>query len=200
MTTDSTNVTRRQGSDTKTEILDVALSLFVTKGYHPTSMQDIAEAAGLTKGGLYYYLKSKDEVLYLLHDRFIMEGLSWLRKVEEEVNDPEKKLVKLLKTHLAIIDQYKDDITLFFEAMKYLSQEKRQEVKSKRDDYEKIFIKAIEEGRNQGVFSIASSEIAVLYILGAGNFMYTWYKPEGKKTIEELADIFIGMIMNGLVK
>jgi AcrR family transcriptional regulator len=200
MTIDSTNVTRRQGNDTRSEILDIALSLFVQKGYHQTSMQDIADTAGLTKGGLYYYVKSKDDVLFLLHDRFIMEGLSRLRKVEAEDPDPQSKLVNLLKTHMQIIHLYKDDITLFFEAMKYLSPEKHQKVKSKRDEYESIFVRAIEEGKNQGIFNVQDSQIAVLYILGACNFMYTWYKPGGGNSIEELSDIFIGIIMNGLVQ
>jgi AcrR family transcriptional regulator len=200
MSTNHSNVVRRKGSDTITEILDIALSLFVKKGYHQTSMQEIAEAGGLTKGGLYYYIKSKEDVLYLLHDRFIVEGLNWLLNVEAEVKDPQQKLVKLIKAHLEIIDNYKDDITLFFEGMRYLSPEKRQEVQSKRDKYESIFLRAIEEGKQQGIFKIADSRIAVLYILGAGNFMYTWYKPRGRNSIDVLAELFIGLVMNGLVQ
>ncbi len=192
-------MTRRKGNDTRTEILEIALSLFVEKGYHQTSMQDIAEKAGLTKGGLYYYVESKDDVLFMLHDRFIMEGLRRLRKVEAEDADPQRRLVNLLKTHMQIIDLYKDDITLFFEAMKYLSLEKQQKVKEKRDEYESIFLRAIEDGKKQGIFNVPHSHIAVLYILGACNFMYTWYKPGGANSIEELSDIFIGIIMNGLV-
>jgi TetR/AcrR family transcriptional regulator, cholesterol catabolism regulator len=200
LTTESSNVTRRQGNDTKTEILDIALSLFVSKGFHLTSMQDIAETAGLTKGGLYYYLKSKDDVLYLLHDRFIMEGLSRLRLVEGEPLDPQRKLERLLKTHLEIIHNYKDDITLFFDALKYLSPENRDKVQTKRDEYENIFVRVIQEGKEQGVFKTKDSQIVVLYILGACNFMYTWYKPGGEKTIDELSEMFIEMILNGLAQ
>lgn len=149
MTFDGSSVNRRQGSDTKTEILDIALSLFVKKGYHETSMQDIADTAGLTKGGLYYYIKSKDDVLFLLHDRFIVEGLRRLRLVEAEALEPEHKLIELLKMHLQIIDQFKDDITLFFNCMKYLSDDKKQAVQVKRDEYEDIFVRVLEEGKKK---------------------------------------------------
>ncbi|MED4601013.1 TetR/AcrR family transcriptional regulator [Paenibacillus validus] len=198
MTFDGSSVNRRQGSDTKTEILDIALSLFVKKGYHETSMQDIADTAGLTKGGLYYYIKSKDDVLFLLHDRFIVEGLRRLRLVEAESLEPEHKLIELLKMHLQIIDQFKDDITLFFNCMKYLSDDKKQAVQEKRDEYEDIFVRVLEEGKNKGVFKVEDSHIVVLYVLGACNFMHTWYKPGKGKSIEELSDIFITLITKGL--
>jgi AcrR family transcriptional regulator len=198
VTSDLSSVTRRQGSDTKTEILDIALSLFVKKGYHETSMQDIANIAGLTKGGLYYYIKNKDDVLFLLHERFIIEGLRRLRIVAAESLDPELKIIELLKKHLEIIDCYKNDITLFFDCMKYLTSDKKKAVQIKRDEYEQIFVQALEEGKKQGVFQFADSHIIVLYVLGACNFMYTWYKPGKGKTIEELSEIFIGLITKGL--
>jgi AcrR family transcriptional regulator len=191
-------VSRRQGSDTKTEILAIALSLFVKKGFHETSMQDIADAAGFTKGGLYYYIKNKDDVLFLLHERFITEGLRRLRLIEEKPLEPDQKLIELLNMHLEIIDCYKDDITLFFDCMKYLSKEKKQAVQMKRDDYEKIFVQTLEEGRQKGVFQVEDSHIAVLYVLGSCNFMYTWYKPGKGKSIEDLSKIFIGLITKGL--
>jgi AcrR family transcriptional regulator len=198
VTLDPSTVTRRQGSDTKTEILDIALSLFVKKGYHETSMQDIASTAGITKGGLYYYIKNKDDVLFLLHDRFIIEGLRRLRLVEAETLEPERKWIKLIKMHLEIIDRYKEDITLFFDCMKYLSAEKKQEVQIKRDEYEQIFVRVLEEGKQKGIFKIDDCHIIVLYVLGSCNFMYTWYKPGKGKSIEELSEIFIGLITKGL--
>ncbi|ARK29721.1 TetR/AcrR family transcriptional regulator [Halalkalibacter krulwichiae] len=200
MAKESSNVTRRMGKDTKTEILDIALSLFVQKGYHQTSMRDIAETAGFTKGGLYYYVTSKDDILYFLHDRFIKEGLSRLRLVAKENLSPERKLIKLLKTHLEIIHLYKNDITLFFEAIKYLTPERYHEVRKKRESYENLFVKTIEEGRELGVFQVKDSRITVLYILGACNFMHTWYDPNGKKSIEELSELFIELTMEGLNK
>ncbi|ETI69018.1 TetR/AcrR family transcriptional regulator [Neobacillus vireti] len=194
-----TNVLQSKGQDRKVEILDAALTLFVKNGFNRTSIQDIADAAGITKGGLYHYLKSKEEILFLLHERFISEGYSKLKLIEEESLPTEEKLVKLLKTHLEIIKDYKDDITIFYKEYNNLSPENYKIVMNKRDDYESIFINVLEEGRINGVFNIENSRISSFFILGASNFMYHWYNPNGEKPMDELARIYLNIIKNGIL-
>lgn len=194
-----TNVVQSKSQDRKVEILDAALKLFVKKGFNRTSIQDIADAAGITKGGLYHYLKSKEEILFLLHERFISEGFSKLKLIEEESLSTEEKLVKLLKAHLEIIKDFKDDITIFYKEYNNLSPENYKIVLNKRDDYESIFINVLEEGRINGVFNVENSRIASFFILGASNFMYHWYNPNGEKTLEDLARIYLNIIKNGIL-
>jgi len=187
-----------KGQDRKSEILDAALTLFVKNSYHGTSIQDIAHAAGLTKGGLYHHLKSKEEILFLLHERFISEGLKRLQTIEKETLSPKEKLIKLLKAHLEIIHEYKDDITIFFKEWGSLSGENFKIVKKKRTEYEKIFIKVLEEGKQEGIFTVEDSRISLFYILGASNFMYQWYEPQGDLQLDDLARIYLGIVTNGI--
>ncbi len=194
-----TNVVQSKSPDRKAEILDEALTLFVKKGFNRTSIQDIADAAGITKGGLYHYLKSKEEILFLLHERFISDGLPKLKLIEEESLPAEEKLVKLLKTHLEIIKDYKDDITIFYKEYNNLSPENYKIVLNKRDDYESIFINVLEEGRINGVFNVENSRIASFFILGASNFMYHWYNPNGEKSLDEIARIYLNIIKHGIL-
>jgi len=193
------DVSKNKEQDRKSEILDAALELFVEKGYHETTILDIANAAGLTKGGVYHYLKSKDEILYLLHDRFIDEGLRRLKKIESEPIPPKEKFLKLLKAHLNIIHEYKDDITFFFKEFDKLPKDKYEIVKKKRDEYENIFVKVLEEGRVQGVFDVENSRIAIFYILGSSNFMYQWYDPNGELSLDKLERIYLNIITNGIL-
>jgi AcrR family transcriptional regulator len=194
-----TNVVQSKSQDRKAEILDAALTLFVKKGFNRTSIQDIADSAGITKGGLYHYLKTKEEILFLLHERFISKGFSKLKLIEEESLSTVEKLVKLLKAHLEIIREYKDDITIFYKEYNNLSPENYKIVLNKRDDYESIFINVLEEGRINGVFNVESSRIASFFILGASNFMYHWYNPNGEKSLDELARIYLNIIKNGIL-
>lgn len=191
-------ITRRKGKGTRAEILDVSLKLFVEKGFNATSMQGIADSAGITKGGLYYYVKNKDDILYSLHERFIQEGLSRLKKVDSMEMETDKKLVSLLKAHLLIIHDFFDDIKIFFREIDQLSTEKYKIVKTKRDKYERIFINTVEAGRLDGIFNIEDSKTFVLYMLGASNFMYQWYDPSGQMNIEDLSEIYIKFVLNGL--
>ncbi|PLR78761.1 hypothetical protein CU633_04230 [Bacillus sp. V3-13] len=195
-----TAITRRKGEDTREEILEISLRLFVSKGFNSTSMQDIADAAGITKGGLYYYVKSKDDILFSLHDRFINEGLCRLEIVDKQTMGTKEKLIKLLNTHLEIIYQYKDDITLFFKEFDQLSPDKFKIVQKKRDEYYDIFFRTVEKGKNEGAFNVGDSKIVVLYMLGASNFMYQWYNPYGRMTIDQLSNIYIDFVLNGLCK
>ncbi|MEC1523879.1 TetR/AcrR family transcriptional regulator [Neobacillus niacini] len=194
-----TNVVQSKNQDRKAEILDQALTLFVKKGFNRTSIQDIADAAGITKGGLYHYLKSKEEILFLLHERFITEGLSKLKVIAEETLPTEEKLVKLLKVHLEIIKDFKDDITIFYKEYNNLSPENYQIVLNNRDEYEGIFINVLEEGRINGVFNVENSRIASFFILGASNFMYHWYNPNGEKPLDEIAKIYLNIIKHGIL-
>jgi TetR/AcrR family transcriptional regulator, cholesterol catabolism regulator len=194
------NVVQSKSLDRKAEILDAALTLFVKKGFHRTSIQDIADAAGITKGGLYHHLKSKEEILFSLHERFISEGYIKLKLIEEESLSTEEKIVKLLKAHLEIIRDFKDEITIFYkEYNNNLSPENYKIVLDKRDEYERIFVNVLEEGRINGVFKIENSRIASFFILGASNFMYHWYNPNGQMNLDELARIYLNIITNGIL-
>src|SRR5699024_2828226 len=182
-----------------TEILDNALVVLATKGFHATTIQDIADASNLTKGGLYHYLKSKDEILFLLHDRFIDKGLKLLEEIENEDLIPKDKLIKLLDTHLEIIHEFKDEITFFFKEFDKLPKDKFKIVSNKRDRYENIFMKVLEEGRKDGSFNITNPKISLHFILGASNFMYQWYDPKGDLAIDEISDVYIKIITEGIV-
>lgn len=193
-------VLRQSKSEEKrSAILDAALTLFVKKGYHGTSIQDISVASGITKGGLYHYLKTKEEILFLLHDRFICEGLSSMKSIEREILSPKDKLIKMLKRHLELIYEYIDEITIFYKEWTNLGPENYRNAKQKRTEYENILIKVIEEGKEKGIFNVEDSRIIIFYIIGASNFMYHWYDPKGEKPFEDLSRIFLNFVTNGIL-
>jgi len=196
MNTVETTKTKKQSK--KTSILDAALVLLAEKGYHETSIQDIADASGLTKGGLYHYVKSKDEILFLLHNRFIDKGLLMLEEIEKEILPPKEKFISLLKVHLEIIHEFKNEITFFYKELDKLPKDKYAIVSSKRDKYENIFMNVMEEGRIEGSFEVENSKISIYFILGASNFMYQWYNPNGDLGLEEITDIYLKVITKGI--
>src|SRR5690606_13505321 len=182
----------------KAEIIGSACALFASRGYRETTMQDIAEAAGYSKGGVYYYFASKEEILFEIHERFINEGLRRIREVEARYGDPEERFVKLIETHLEIIRDYKDDITLFYRYMDALSADNYERVKRKRDEYERVFADTVREGVGRGVFETEHVKLGTMFILGSLNSMHTWYNPQGDYDVRELARIVTGLWLNGL--
>lgn len=138
--------------------------------------------------------------MFLLHDRFIDKGLSLLKRIESEHLPSQEKLIKLLNTHLEIIHEFKDEITFFFKEFDKLPEEKFDIVSDKRDRYEGIFMKVLQEGIADGSFDIENPKISLHFILGASNFMYQWYDPEGDLTIDEISEVYIKFITEGIVK
>lgn len=192
--------TRRVSPEKMNEILaDKASELFSKKGYHETTLQDIANELGITKGGLYYYVSSKETLLFMIHERFITEGLRKLEKVEQDFSDPIERLERLVYAHVSIMHKYRTHIHVFFEELRYLTGENYEKMRTERDSYAAIFMRAVQEGVNQGKFKGSSPQLSVLYVLGALNFMYTWYQPE-KGDPDKVSELFSQLTIDALKK
>lgn len=174
-----------------------ASELFCKRGYHETSLQDVAESLGMTKGGLYYYVDSKEKLLYEIHHRFITEGLSRLRDVEKTYSDPITRLERLIDAHVGIMHEFRYDIQVFFEGIRYLNGDNREQMKLERDNYTQVFLNAIQEGIDQGTFKDVSAKLAAFHLLGSLNWMYTWYQPERGEP-SNIASIFSRLTIDGL--
>lgn len=182
----------------KHSIIKSATRLFAAKGYHFTTMQDIANEAGMTKGGIYYYVQSKEEMLYSIHERFIDEGLKRMEQAEKSFSDPIDRFKALVKAHISIMHDFKDEIRVFFESMRWLDHDHQTKVIKKRDEYEGYFVRVIYEGARKGIFKNEDCKLKALQILGSLNWMYTWYRPNQGKTPEELANSFTSTFLEGL--
>ncbi len=180
------------------EIISAACDLFARNGYYKTSIQDIADAAGVTKGGIYHYLDSKEQALYLIHNRFIVEGLRRITVVAAGDLAPLEKLQRLIEVHVGILHDFHREIRLFFQEMHVLTGTKRDEVVSLRDRYADIFEQVIRECAEAGVIRADEPGITARFILGAGNWMYTWYRPGGRLKPSQVAYLLRTMVLEGL--
>ncbi len=106
------------------KIVEGACRVFFKKGFHPASMREIAEAAGMSMGQMYHYISSKDDVLFLIHKHM---QTSWYRRLMdariEETKDPTKKMVLALNASIDFLIEHKDLIQFIYSESKYLSKE-----------------------------------------------------------------------------
>lgn len=184
----------------KEKMTEQAVRLFDQKGFTVTSIQDIVESIGVTKGSFYYYFSSKEELLKEIHMRYI-DGL--LSKQERILEDDSKsfreKLFDII--HLSIVDIKEQGASakVFFREMRHLSHESVDQIEPKRDMYRYNIEKLLKEGRNSGDFRNDFDVSVVAFgILGMMNWSYQWYKPGGAKTDKEIADTFVDMVLNGI--
>ncbi|WP_027408330.1 TetR/AcrR family transcriptional regulator [Anoxybacteroides tepidamans] len=186
----------------KEKIIDISMTLFEQKGFSDTSIQDIVDALGVTKGTFYYYFKSKEELLMDIHLRYI-EGL--LEKQKEIAEDRSKtakeKLFDIVYMLIHNIEKQGRQARIFFREMRHLSEEHLHNIKEKRDQFRYGVQALIEQGMAEGEFrEDLIPKIATLTILGAANWSYQWFKPDGDYSDAEVARQMVRILLSGIEK
>ena len=103
------------------QIVDGACKIFFEKGYHPTTIRDIAKACGMSMGQLYHYIRSKDDVLYLIHKHMHRVWYDHLKRSNlEQIDDPIKKFTEALNQILQFQIENKKLIQFVYSESKYL--------------------------------------------------------------------------------
>ncbi|HEY7794924.1 MAG TPA: TetR/AcrR family transcriptional regulator, partial [Gaiellaceae bacterium] len=182
--------TRRQ------ELSRQAARLFAQKGYHGTSMGDLAEAMGVQKGSLYSLTESKQELLYDTMREGADAFHTGLDAIPEDA--PVAERIRLaLRAHLRVVGEQLDVATVFIREWRYLEGERREQIVAERRRYEERVRALFREGRELGELRTDLDEnTAALLVLSAANWAYTWLTP-GRDT-DEIADSFAAMLIEGI--
>ena len=185
--------------ETRRALLQSALTLFGTKGYASTSVQELVEAAGVTKGAFYHHFESKEDLLRLIHDEFVDDQLTELERILQEYADPAEQLAQLLLAFILSVEQYSDNVTIFYQERRFLTGDRFSAVKEKRDRFEQLFLGVLERGMELGVFRAdIDPRTAGLAILGMCAWTNQWYRRDGGYTAQDIAEQLSALALNGL--
>jgi TetR/AcrR family transcriptional regulator, cholesterol catabolism regulator len=180
----------------RNELTRQAARLFAEKGYHGTSIGEIAQALGVQKGSLYAHIQSKQDLLY----ETMVEGASAFHGGLDTIPDelPATEKIRLaLRSHLRVVADQLDVATVFVQEWRYLEGERRDEIVAERRRYEERIRALFREGRDLGELrSDLDDSTAALLALSAANWAYTWLQP-GRDT-DALADRFYEILLDGV--
>ena len=180
----------------RAELTRTAARLFAERGYHGTSMGDLAEAMGVQKGSLYSHTGSKQELLY----EAMREGAEAFHSALDAVPEdaPAVERVRLaLRGHLRVVAEQIDVATVFTREWRYLEGAHREEITVERRRYEERFRALFEDGVAAGELRVdLDAGAAALLVLSAANWAYTWLTP-GRDT-DELAERFTAILVDGI--
>lgn len=185
---------------TREDILEAAAQVFRQKGYHGASMSDIAAAVNLQKASLYHHVTSKQEILLEILDRALQLLLDRISAITDQNIPADKKLRLMIREYLLILVENIDLATvLLFE---HRALERRQHARHvpNRDEFESLWKDVISEGVSKKLFKCDDPGLTVRALLGLLNWTITWYRPDGDKSIEEIADNYSSLLLNGLLK
>ncbi|KRF65674.1 TetR family transcriptional regulator [Bacillus sp. Soil768D1] len=187
-------------TELKEKIIETSLTLFEQHGFHGVSVNEIVKECGTSKGGFYHHFSSKDELLFVIHDYFISYVLTKAQEAISASAHPTEKMQKIIQSFVKVFDLYKPHISVFYQESIYLKPPYVEAIKKKRQMYKEIIFSVIQEGIDKGEFrSELPVEITGMSILGMVNWSYKWYKRDGGKTIEEIGEIYVDLILQALL-
>lgn len=183
----------------RAEILRRAAEVFRRKGFHGAGMREIARGLGMAPGALYYYFKSKDDLLYACQMLSLKRLLKSATEIAAAPLPPQAKLRQLVRAHLGHI---LDELGGSFAHVEFHALPERllREVVAKRDEYELIVRRVIRDGIAAGRFRETDVKLAALALLGALNWTVVWWRPEGHQDLEHVGDRIAATFLEGMLK
>jgi len=180
------------------QIFKEATRIFSEKTYHGTTLKDIADAVGMLKGSLYYYISSKDKLLADI----ILEAAHTLNedlvRVEHSKLDPIEQLRQIVKEHVKFNAIYREAGTLFLTEKNTISSLEMGELMKIFGRRDKLLARTLNEAIEKGLYRPVNIRLTSLAIVGMCNSVLFWIKPSGRFSYEEVADTFFELIHDGL--
>jgi AcrR family transcriptional regulator len=182
------------------EIIDAAAEIFHRNGYADTSVQDVAESVGILKGSLYYYIDSKEDLLYRVllevHEdaQGILESILALPDVT-----PLERIAAYVRRHVEYNVHNVTKVAVYYHDFDLLSADRRDVIRKHRREYENFLENLIREAQAAGEVDETADPRALAYCMfGTMNWTYTWYRPNGRMSVAELCDTIAQFAVNGL--
>jgi TetR/AcrR family transcriptional regulator, cholesterol catabolism regulator len=182
--------------DSRQDILRTAARLFQQQGYDATSMNDVAAALKLSKGGLYHHFQSKDEILFNLMNHALDVTKERVIDAVQDITDPEERLRMVIRRHIEVVMSVRDrEITVMLHENHPLPPAMRRKINARKKDYVHFMENLIAEvQRERGSKANVSARASAFALLGMINWIYQWYRPEGalqeETLVREYTEIF----------
>ena len=195
--------------DSRQEILRTAARLFQQRGYDATSMNDVAAALKLSKGGLYHHFQSKDEILFEIMNHAMEITQERVLTPVRSIADPKERLRALIRLHIEVVLSPRDrEITVMLHENHPLPPALRKRINSRKKEYihfvEGLIADVQKEAQKDSqrpgpARPPVSPRAAAFALLGMINWIYQWYKPEGDLQTHNLAPQFTELVFGGIL-
>jgi len=182
------------------QVRAAALRLFRDKGYHATSMRDIAAEVGINKGSLYSYIRSKEDLLIPFFERAMGLLLAEIEAISaNESLTATERLKRAIKAHILNVTENLDILTVYLSEWRQLRADSLSTVRQQRERYAALFLAIVEAGVNRGEFRAIDPRISALGMIGMCNYLFRWYGPDCRLRPEQIADELTDMLLHGVL-
>lgn len=190
-------------SPRRREVLDIAARLFHERGYQGTSMDEIADAVGLTKGSLYHHFDSKTEILTAIYEEAADMVVAQTEGHSDE--EPADAVFRtLIRSILEMIGEHRYHVTIYYQEMRWVREwlpaEDAARIQAKVRSYIDFVDGVIKRGIKEGTLKKTDSRLAAYALIGMASWAYQWYDPKGRLGLDGVVDVFAEIYMDGMRK
>jgi AcrR family transcriptional regulator len=178
-------------------VLSASSALFAKKGFERATIRDVSQATGMSLAGLYYYFKSKEELLFLIQLRTFDSLCERLKEIIASETDPQSCLHGMINMHFDYFIRHMNDLKICSREIESLEGDFYKKVADRRKEYFDLTQSIFDKITREYGGSTADSRLAALYLFGTLNWIYQWYRPGRYPSAEELASQLAGLYLHG---
>ena len=183
------------------QIFVAAVRLIQEKGYNNTTLRDISRETGIGLGSLYDYISTKEDILYLVHEKAIALVNIARNEKKSELSDPIENLRELIQIELDVMDKYQDLILSLYQESHCLTKPSLKYLLEKEEEHLSVFKQAIDEGIKLGVFKQYNSYMLTHIIKAViDSWVLKRWAFRKKVDLSMMKEGIVDMILNGILK
>jgi TetR/AcrR family transcriptional regulator, cholesterol catabolism regulator len=180
------------------QIVTTSAQLIQEKGFHGTTLQEVAEELDVTKAALYYYVKDKEDLLFRIYQHTLELALASVEAIVQSEQPPAEKVRALIDNQVRLITSRPELFTVYFHEKAHLSAEHGEvATRLERQIVQRVAM-VLREGIASGAFQDIDTTVAAFSVLGASSWVYRWYRPGGRLSVGEVSTILQRVILSGL--
>ncbi|QCX33062.1 TetR/AcrR family transcriptional regulator [Caloramator sp. E03] len=184
---------------TKKLIFDAAIKAFSRKGFHKSTMDEIAEIAGVAKGTLYYHFKSKEDIFKFIIDEEIKLIVDEIKNRTQYISNPREKLEAICKIQLVLVTDYFEFFKTMFSQM-WGDEERQNQLREALSKYFKIIGEYIKEAAEEGHIDKERTELIPYNFFGMMASIIVYSLLHSDNDIDTVIHSFVDFAMNGMIQ
>lgn len=182
----------------RTAVIREAGKAFGRRGFHNTSLDEVAQVLGVTKPALYYYVKTKEEILYECHLLALDLGDQALERAYAEEAHAGPRLRRFLEYYLEALASDIGDFAAIGEPFSSLTEEYRNIVVARRDAFDRTFRGLVQDAITEGTIAPCDPKLVVTFFMSVPHTLSRWYSPDGPLSPTDLAQAFSRFVFEGI--
>ncbi len=191
------DIASRKQAFVRDEILGSAIKLFAERGYRAVTIDDVAANLGYTKSVVYYYFKSKNEILWQIFNRIFEGFLEKVMKAKDQGGTPAEVLSHMIHDHALNVMENPEWTSIFNREEQELNPPQRKQVRRMKRGYDAAFEQVYRDGVAEGSFRNIPAHVVIGGALGMCNWLYVWFDPKGELTAEAIASHYSTILTHG---